>query len=365
MSAKIQASEKLDAGSGRALFDEVNAALAGRPGEVEIDLSAVDFIDSMGSAWISRSMKAAGKAGRELRLTGARGRVREILDLVMPGIEAESSETKGASFFESVGETVFSAVDEAKQAGKLLVDTVYWAFLGPFEGKGFRWGSFIEEVHEMGIRAIGIVCLINLLLGLIIAILSAAQLRQFGASIFVADLVVIAFARELAPVMAAVVVSARSGAAIAAEISTMTVQEELDALRAMGLNPTKFLVAPKIWALFLSMPGLVLLANLAGNLGAFLLGITYLDITPQHWWREILGIVEVRDFIEGISKSFVFALIIVLVGCHNGFRVRGGARGVGLSTTRAVVMDITLIIIADMAFAILFNFVLGGGGVGR
>jgi len=365
MGMKIRASGKLDAGAGRELFDEVRAALAGRKGEVEIDLSAVDFVDSMGGAWLARSMKAAREEEQTLRLTGAQGRVREILDLVMPGMEAETSEAKRVGFFESVGETFFNALDEARQAGRLLIDTIYWAFLGPFEGKGFRWGSFIEEVHEMGIRAIGIVCLINWLLGLIIAILSAAQLRQFGASIFVADLVVIAFARELAPMMAAVVVSARSGAAIAAEISTMTVQEELDALRAMGMNPNKFLVAPKIWALFLSMPGLVLLANIAGNLGAFLLGITYLDITPQHWWQEIIGIVEVRDFVEGISKSFFFALIIVMVGCHNGFRVRGGARGVGLSTTRAVVMDITFLIIADMAFAILFNFVLGGGGFGR
>jgi phospholipid/cholesterol/gamma-HCH transport system permease protein len=173
----------------------------------------------------------------------------------------------------------------------------------------------------------------------------------------VADLVVVAFARELGAVMTAVIVSARTGAAITAELATMKVQEEIDALRSMGLNTAKFLIAPKLWALFFALPALTVLAMVAGNAGGALVGTALLGETPARWWNELVAAAAVGDIAQGIFKSFLFALIIALVGCHNGLRVQGGARGVGLATTRSVVMDIFFITVADMVFASVFFFV--------
>jgi len=188
--------------------------------------------------------------------------------------------------------------------------------------------------------------------------LSAAQLEQFGASIYVADLVMIAFARELAAIMTAVVVSARTGAAIAAELATMKVQEEVDALRGMGLHPAQFLVAPKVLSLVVCLPILTGLGMIAGVLGGSVWGLIVLEFRADVWLSQTLNAAAMGDVFQGFFKAFVFAIVIVLVGCHNGLRVTGGARGVGLMTTRAVVMDIFFIVLIDMIFAAVFYYVL-------
>jgi phospholipid/cholesterol/gamma-HCH transport system permease protein len=198
----------------------------------------------------------------------------------------------------------------------------------------------------------------NLLMGLVIALMSAAQLRQFGAEIFVADLVGIAFARELAPIMTAIIVTARSGSAITAELATMVVQEEIDALKSMGFNVAQFLVVPKFWAMLLAMPALTTLAMLSGFLGGLEMGVFLLGINPQSWLRETLAAVTLQDVVQGLIKSLVFGVTIVFTGCHNGLRVRGGAQAVGQATTRAVVMDVVFIVILDMLFALFFEFVV-------
>ena len=163
---------------------------------------------------------------------------------------------------------------------------VYWTFIGPLEGRGLRWGLVAEELYEMGVRAIWINSIMNALLGLIVAMLSAAQLRTVGLDIYVADLTVIAFARELAAVMTAVVVSARTGAAIAAELATMKVQEEIDALRGMGLKVPQFLVAPKVLALLVAMPCLTVIAMYMGVLGGAGWGLGVRGFSGAVWFRH-------------------------------------------------------------------------------
>ncbi|MFO7973355.1 MAG: ABC transporter permease, partial [Candidatus Hydrogenedentota bacterium] len=231
-------------------------------------------------------------------------------------------------------------------------------FIGPLEGRKLRWGLFTEELHEMGVRAIWINSIMNVLLGLIIAMLSAAQLRSVGLDIYVADLTVIAFARELAAIMTAVVVSARTGAAIAAELATMKVQEEIDALQGMGLKVPQFLVAPKVLALLIAMPCLTVIAMYMGVLGGSFWGIGVLGYSADVWVHQTINALTYQDVIQGLLKSLFFATAIVIIGCHNGLRVTGGSRGVGLMTTRAVVMDIFVIIVIDMAFALVFYYVL-------
>jgi len=154
------------------------------------------------------------------------------------------------------------------------------------------------------------------------------------------------------------VVSARTGAAIAAEIATMKVQEEIDALRGMGLNVTQFLVSPKLLAMIVVLPCLVALGVVFGVLGGAVWGIFVLDFQPAVWFNQTWSRADLSDFVQGGLKTLVFAVMIVLVGCHNGFRVTGGSRGVGLMTTRAVVMDIFFMIVIDILFATLFYYVL-------
>jgi phospholipid/cholesterol/gamma-HCH transport system permease protein len=210
----------------------------------------------------------------------------------------------------------------------------------------------------MGVRAVGIVCLMNFLLGLIIAMLLAKQAESYGIQLFVADVIMIGFARELAAIMTAVVVSARTGAAIAAEISTMKVQEEIDALRGMGVNVAQYLVAPKLLALLTTLPCLVSLGIISGLAGGAVWGIFVLGFQPGMWYQQTLNAAFMSDIVQGMTKTLVFAVGIVLIGCHNGFRVRGGSRGVGLMTTRSVVMDIFMLICVDIVFAVVFYYMV-------
>jgi phospholipid/cholesterol/gamma-HCH transport system permease protein len=284
--------------------------------------------------------------------------VAELLALIRPSLAtAAEGPAERVGLFEHVGGRAFDALAEARDALGLLVDTVYWSLLAPARGRGFRWAALLDELHEMGVHAIGIVALLNFLLGVIIALLSAQQVRDFGLTIYVADLVVVAFARELAAIMTGIIVSARTGAAITAELATMKVQEEIDALRTMGLNTAKFLIAPKLWALLLALPALTVVGMVAGHAGGVLIGIGLLGEAPVRWWNEMVAAATMSDILQGIGKSLIFAVIIALIGCHNGLRVLGGARGVGLATTRSVVMDVFLIIAADMIFASAAFFV--------
>jgi phospholipid/cholesterol/gamma-HCH transport system permease protein len=188
--------------------------------------------------------------------------------------------------------------------------------------------------------------------------MSAAQLREFGLGIYVANLVMIGFTRELAAIMTAVVISARTGAAIAAELATMKVQEEIDALRGMGLHVPQFLVAPKLLALLIVQPCLTAIGMIAGLAGGMVWGVFVLEINAGAWLAQSRDAVTVRDISQGMFKSLAFAVVIVLIGCHNGLRVKGGSRGVGLMTTRSVVMDIFAIVVIDMMFALLFYYVI-------
>jgi phospholipid/cholesterol/gamma-HCH transport system permease protein len=325
---------------------------------VTLDLSRVEQLDTQGAAFLQLALKAARARGAELRLEGAKGRSAKLLDFLRPALEGSPPPpAPREDFFEHVGSLVFEKWEELRAARDLGVEAIYWSLLAPVRGKGLRVGALLDEVYEMGVRAVGIVALLNFLLGVIIALLSAAQLKQFGATIYVADLVVVAFATELAAFLTAIIVSARSGAAITAELATMSVREEIDALRSMGFNVAKFLVAPKLWALFLAVPGLTVLAMVAGNAGGSVVGISLLGESSAAWWNELLAAATVGDFFQGLFKACIFALIIGLVACHNGLRVSGGARGIGLATTRSVVMDIFFIIVADMIFAVFFFFV--------
>jgi phospholipid/cholesterol/gamma-HCH transport system permease protein len=211
-------------------------------------------------------------------------------------------------------------------------------------------------MKRAGVDGLPIVGLISLLLGLILAFMSSLQLKQFGANIYVASLLAISIVKELGPIMTAILVAGRSGSAFAAEIGTMMVNEEVDALSTMGFSPVRFLAVPKVLATMIVVPLLTLYADFFGILGGLIVGLVGLDLTAYTYLRETQTSLTLMDITTSLIKAGVFAVLIAGIGCQRGFEVRGGAEAVGAATTSAVVAAIFLIIVTDSAFALVFQY---------
>jgi len=219
----------------------------------------------------------------------------------------------------------------------------------------FRMVDLLAVIQDCGPRALGIVSLISFLIGLILGFVGAVQLQQFGASIFVANLVAVAMTREIGCIMTAIVMAGRTGAAFAAQLGTMTTNQEIDALSTMGISPMEFLVLPRMLALILMMPLLTIYADLVGILGGAVVGVGMLGLGPTEYFEQTRGAVTLTDFFIGVSKSAVFGVLVALVGCLRGMQSGRSAAAVGLAATSAVVTSIVLIIVIDGIFAVILN----------
>ncbi len=225
-----------------------------------------------------------------------------------------------------------------------------------FNPRLVRWSDVILYMRRVGVEGLPIISLIALLLGLILAFMSSVQLRQFGANIYVAELLAIAMVRELGPIMTAILVAGRSGSAFAAEIGTMKVNEEVDALTVMGMEPMFFLTLPKVIASMIVVPLLTIYADLLGIIGGLIVGVGLLDLTVYSYIQETKDSLMVFDFTSSFVKSLFFAFLIAAIGCQRGFQVRGGAAAVGTATTSAVVAAIFLIIVVDSIFSVVLTY---------
>jgi len=257
-----------------------------------------------------------------------------------------------------VGRRVLGLGRNVNSLARLINQSAYWLIVGPFIPKGFKWRWTVRQVVQTGLEAVPIVTLIAAAIGAILALQAAYQLRRVGALIYVPALVSLSVVRELGPLITAIIVAGRSGSAFAAEIASMKVAEEVDAMRTMGLHPVKFLVAPKVMGLVIAMPCLVMIADLVAIAGGFAVGVMGLGLGVETYYRQTLVFLTVPDVLTGLIKSVFFALIVALVGCYQGFSASGGAEGVGRRTTASVVMAIFLVILAD-AFFTLLNFLVG------
>jgi phospholipid/cholesterol/gamma-HCH transport system permease protein len=219
----------------------------------------------------------------------------------------------------------------------------------------FRVVDLLVVIRDCGPRALGIVSLINFLIGLILGFVGAVQLQQFGASIFVANLVAVAMTREIGCIMTAIVMAGRTGAAFAAQLGTMTTNQEIDALSTMGISPMEFLVLPRMLALILMMPPLTIYADLVGILGGAVVGVGMLGLGPTEYFEQTRGAVSLTSFFIGVAKSAVFGVLVALVGCLRGMQSGRSAAAVGLAATSAVVTSIVFIILIDGIFAVILN----------
>jgi len=257
-------------------------------------------------------------------------------------------------FFGQIGAAVEGGLSYLGELMMLAWQAAYFTFIGPFQGKPMRFQRAVAQAMEGGVRALPILSLITFFIGLILALQAAYELQRFGAISFVADAVAISMTRELGPLITAVIVIGRSGSAFAAELGTMKVSEEIDALETMAISPVGFLVSPKFVAMILMLPCLTIWGNFMGILGGSVFGVAQAGFT---FWRYIIASVDalvLRDVLTGLIKSVLFGTTITAVGCLEGLRTTGGAEQVGRSTTRAVVMSIFLVILVDLVFTMLF-----------
>lgn len=261
------------------------------------------------------------------------------------------------AFLAFVGRSTLNLLRYVGGVARLSKQAGYWTLVAPVQGKGLRGRAAIHQMVLTGVNAVPIVSLIAIFVGLILAFQTAYELRKYGGTVFVVDLVAVAMTRQLGPLMTAVIVAGRSASSFAAELGTMKVGEELDALETMGLNQVKFLVVPKYLALLLMMPCLTLMADFMGVLGGSLFTAFELEMPVNYYWTRAVDALLLKDILSGLIKSVVFGIIITEVGCYEGFSVQGGAEGVGLATTRAVVTSITAVIAADMFFSGLFYYI--------
>jgi len=260
-----------------------------------------------------------------------------------------------ATVIENVGRATLSHLDYVGSLSVQLWEGVRsLGSIFPFGGNHYRWKASMREMLDVGVKAIPMVGLMAVCSGFILAMQGASELRRFGALHYVIDLVAVGFTRELGPLLTAIAVSGRSGSAFSAEIGTMRVTEEIDALRVMAFEPTEFVLAPKFLAALIMVPCLSVLSNVCGILagGIFMFFSTHLGLGL--YVQYVLNSIQLQDVITGLIKSVAFATIIAQVGCLEGFRVRGGPDAVGRSTTAAVVKSTFLVIIADAVFTAIF-----------
>jgi len=333
----------------RTWVEEVGMNILNDKSELTLDFSEVSVFDSAGEAFfklISRN--------KNVKLLNLSLEISQIIKKSEEEIQKETIPLKKENYFQKVGDSVVAGYDEICKALVVLVEMIYWGTLGLFKKRDFRKGVLGEQMYNLGYGALGITAVLTFLIGVAVATQSAMQLKQFGADVFLVMLVVVSMVREMGPLMAAIIIAGRTGSATTAEIATMKVQEEVDAIKTMGLNEIQFIVVPKFWAMSITMPLLSVLATLAGILGGLCVAYFYSGLSVEIIADNFAQHIKVNDFIISLIKSLVFAWLILWIGTYYGFGVRGGAEEVGKATTKSVVTAIFVIVIADALFSFVY-----------
>ncbi|MGZ8982806.1 MAG: ABC transporter permease [Methylotenera sp.] len=326
-------------------------------GSLLIDGSGISALDTSGAWLLHRTVSALEQRGHNVTINGLRPEFSTLLQLVAscamapiipplpkPGLLVNIGQRSWRGLLGVAG--TFSFIGEC---AIILLRSLA-------QPRRIRWRPILHNLQTAGLEALPITGLMSFLMGVVIAYQGADQLQRFGANIFIVDLVALSMLRELSPLLTAIIVAGRSGSAYAAQIGTMKVTEEIDALRTIGIGPIELLVLPKMLALIIALPLLTLYADVTGVLGGMLMARTKLDVSFDVFIDRIGDAVSLSSFLTGIGKAPVFAAIISLVGCYQGFKATGSADSVGRQTTVSVVQSIFLVILADALFSVAFNW---------
>jgi phospholipid/cholesterol/gamma-HCH transport system permease protein len=325
--------------------------------DVMCDAEDVTAMDTGGALLLHRSLDDLRRAGRSVSLQGLKPEFAELVRL----IETGARHTHGADLPRLGWPARLTRAIQRKQDAAVHVLT----FLGEttvtlgrslMRPSAIRWRALLRVVELDGVRALPITGLLMFLVGIVIAYQGAEQLRKFGTNIFIVDLVGISLVREISPLIVAILIAGRSGSAYAAEIGTMKVTEELDAVRTLGISPIDLLVLPRSLALMITLPLLTVYADVLGVFGGMLIATSQLNVSFAEFLARFEEAVAVRHFVIGLAKAPFFAIIIATVGCYQGFQIRGGVDDVGRHTTIAVVQSIFLVIVFDAICSVLTNW---------
>jgi phospholipid/cholesterol/gamma-HCH transport system permease protein len=328
--------------------------------EVLADGARIVALDTAGAWVLQKLLLRLRDEGTIVTLRGLRPEFARLLQVVAQHVAGAAgkpalaaSQPPGA--LERIGRSAESAFEQAV-ALLSFVGECALALAGSIAHPArLRWRPVLFNIRSAGFDALPIVGLLSFLLGVVVAYQGADQLRQYGANIFVVDLVGLSMLREFAPLITAIIVAGRSGSAYAAQIGTMSVTEEIDAMRTLGIAPLDLLVLPKVLALMIALPLLTVFADVLGVLGGMIMARAQLGVGYEEFLDRLVHAVSTTSYLIGIGKAPVFAAIIAVVGCFQGFRTKGGADSVGRQTTRAVVQSIFLVIVADALFSIAFS----------
>lgn len=328
------------------------------PKAIAFDTSSLTSWDSGLISFLVQTSEFCRARGIDQIRDGLPSGLRRLVELAeaVPEKKGARSETAKTPFFERIGTMTLgyglSVSEFLGFVGELTV-----AFGKFIRGKArYRREDLIEVIQECGSSAVGIVSLIAFLVGVILAFMGAVQLSQFGASIYVADLVGIGMVRDMGAMMAAIIMSGRTGAAFAAKLGTMKVTQEIDALTTMGISPLEFLVLPRVLALVLMMPLLCLYSDFVGILGGMFVGVGMLDLSASSYIRETISTLTLTNLFGGVIKGTFYGLLIAIAGCLRGFQCGNSSSAVGDAATQAVVMSIVMVVVACGVFAVVFNF---------
>jgi len=337
-------------------FTEIKRSIrAGSARRLGFETAALGRWNSALMVFLSKCTDLCRDRGIEMDTSGLPPGAANLLRLARTAADkrAPASGARSATWLERVGEGVLAFAGGAGGFLTFLGECVV-ALFRLLRGRAqFRWSDTFLVMQECGPQALGIVALINFIVGLILAFVGTLQLARFGATIYSADLVAIATVREMACLMTGVIMCGRTGAAFAAQLGTMRVNQEIDAFQACGISPIEFLVLPRLMALILMMPLLCVFAAAIAIAGGFAVSTLMLDVTPTVYVRRTIGAVTLVSFLLGLGKGTIFGVLVALTGCHRGIQCGTNAAAVGRATTTAVVTGITAIIVSDGVFAVV------------
>ena len=324
------------------------------------DGAGVTAMDSAGAWVMHKLLSRLRDAGTPVTLQGLRPEFARLHEAVVQQVAAQAAlpappAVGRPSALARVGQRAAEAGEQALAMLSFVGETALALAASLAHPARIRWRPILFNIRSAGFDALPIVGLLALVLGIVVAYQGAAQLRQYGANIFVADLVGLSMLREFAPLITAIIIAGRSGSAYAAQIGTMAVTEEIDAMRTLGIAPLELLVLPKLVALVIVLPLLTVFADVLGVVGGMIMARAQLGVGYGEFLDRFVKAVSTTSYLIGIGKAPVFAAIIVMVGCFQGFRTRGGADSVGRQTTRSVVQSIFLVILADGLFSVVFS----------
>ncbi len=345
----------------RAMAGAVSATPRQQQGHVTLDLAQVTALDTAGAWMVYRTLRDLKAAGADVTLAGVHGAYADLIELARVSDQPCDVEPETASLFEVIAERMGRAVMMLvwEMVALLNMVGVVLAVIGQVivRPRTLRLTSVVSHMERVGLNAVPIVALLTFLIGAVLAQQGASQLKLFGAEVFTVNLVSISMLRELGVLITAIIVAGRSGSAFTAEIGSMKVREEIDAMRTLGLDPIAVLVAPRVIALVLMLPVLTFVGDIMGLMGGGAVAYAMLDISPQIYIQRVEVSVATNTFLVGLIKAPFLALAIGVIGCLEGLRVTGSAESVGARTTSSVVKSIFTVIVLDAVFAIFFTAV--------